>query len=290
MKDKILLIDSHNFIYRGFVTFGEKKDPNETEEQKFNRGVNTLIYNFFRNLRPIIELFSPNKVFLVREGHPQFRYNLFDDYKGNRIVKTGSKDAVQNDKFHKAKNKIFELCNFVPLTVARASNYECDDTISSLCTNMASEDITIVSNDSDFIQLLQRKELQNSVKIYNSQKKEYFENPNYHYITYKSLKGDTSDNIPGIFTSKKDIAVIESLSSDPQALNKLLQNKEINETFQRNYQLIKFADVPIDEINLIEGTSNFNKLKEEFTNLNLPSLITDKYWDNFIKTFNCISM
>src|ERR1700722_2315472 len=62
----------------------------------------SYVYNFFRNLRPLIEDFSPDKCFFVLEGHPQFRYDLYGDYKANRLVKLASRQEA-NDKFIQAK-------------------------------------------------------------------------------------------------------------------------------------------------------------------------------------------
>jgi len=116
--DKVLIIDAMNAIWRASIGFGPKKDSEHKlcmdcdkyitlhqlghphcecggawfmVEDRCELAPNEdhiLIYNFFRNLRPIIEVFSPDKCFFVLEGHPQFRYDLFSEYKANRIVKT----------------------------------------------------------------------------------------------------------------------------------------------------------------------------------------------------------
>lgn len=55
MKDKILIIDTHNALHRANIIFGE--DNSEY----------VMIYNFFRNLRSTIELLQPTKVFFALE-------------------------------------------------------------------------------------------------------------------------------------------------------------------------------------------------------------------------------
>lgn len=67
----------------------------------------------------------------------------------------------------------------LPVKQFVASNYECDDVIASLATSLKDEDVTIISNDSDYIQLLQNDI---NVKIYNPIKKEYMKAPDYHYL------------------------------------------------------------------------------------------------------------
>jgi hypothetical protein len=51
MKDLIMLIDGHNMLWRANMSWG--KDKNDKSE-------NVMIYNFFRNLRPLVEQFSPS--------------------------------------------------------------------------------------------------------------------------------------------------------------------------------------------------------------------------------------
>src|SRR3974377_2201126 len=104
--DKILFIDAHNAMWRASIGFGPKKTsaptqsspesgtedgwemvpgpPAPPEPPKERTEEYVLIFNFFRNLRPIIEQFQPDKAFFVLEGHPQFRYDLYADYKANR--------------------------------------------------------------------------------------------------------------------------------------------------------------------------------------------------------------
>lgn len=56
--DKILLIDYYNALWRACIKFGPKLDvPDEV----------LFTFNFFRNLRPLIEKFSPSKVFFALE-------------------------------------------------------------------------------------------------------------------------------------------------------------------------------------------------------------------------------
>lgn len=307
--DKILLIDGLNAIWRATISFSPPKqkhveclvDCNHTlskdkqnhctcgqpwnnDEGRCVSQANedyVIVFNFFRNLRPIIEKFSPDKCFFVLEGHPQFRYDLFADYKANRIIKTASKKETF-DKFHFSKKEIIRLLNFLPITVARAEHYECDDVIATLCENMKDEQLLILSNDSDYIQLLQRG--YKSCQIFNPIKKEFMEAPDYHYVVWKSLNGDKSDNIPGILKPKKALAT----ASNPQLLEKFLSIEENRANFSINRQLIEFRPVPEEEISFVEGETNFSFLKEEFQKMKFESIINDNSWNKFCNTFSCI--
>lgn len=298
--DKILLIDAHNAMWRASIGFSPKKKESPTpepeddgwemrgeaappqsendleEEQKY-----VLIFNFFRNLRPIIELFSPDKCFFVLEGHPQFRYDLFADYKANRIIKQASKQETM-DKFHISKNEIVRLMQYLPITTARATQYECDDVIATLCDDMSNEDITVLSNDSDYVQLLQRG--YRSCQIYNPIKKVFMEAPPYPYVAWKCLNGDKSDNIPALLKPKKALEA----ATNPAVFKAFMDVEENRANFNINRQLIEFRSVPVEDIALQEGERNWLKLKTEFEKMKFESIINDKSWLKYTTTFNCI--
>jgi 5'-3' exonuclease len=306
--DKILLIDGHNSMWRASVSFGPPikherwimSDPfardsrvgilypccvckspwNEEEDFCYGQKYN-LIFNFFRNLRPIIEMFSPDKCFFVLEGHPQFRYDLFADYKANRIIKYSSKQDMM-DKFHIDKNIIINLIQHLPITICRAADYECDDVIASLCEDMKNENLTVLSNDSDYIQLLQRS--YSNIQIYNPIKKVFMEAPPYPYVAWKCLAGDKSDNIPGLLKPKNAL----TCATDPIFFQKFMEVEENRANFSVNRQLIEFRSVPSEEIIFQEGIKNFNLIKSEFKKMKFESIVNDKSWGKYTKTFDCI--
>lgn len=296
--DKVLLIDAHNAMWRASIAFNPKKTvaaPPEPDDGWTMRGEVAppapekkeidesfvLIFNFFRNLRPIIEQFSPDKCFFVLEGHPQFRYDLFSDYKANRIIKqASSKDKL--DSFLKNKDEIVRLMQHFPITVARASNYEADDLIGTLCENMKDEEVTVLSNDSDYIQLLQRG--YPHCQIYNPIKKVFMEAPAYPYVAWKCLNGDKSDNIPALLKPKKAMDTV----NNPELFKKFMDVDENRANFNINRQLIEFRSVPMEEIVLHEGIRNFDIVKQEFARMDFQSIINDKSWAKYTKTFDCL--
>jgi 5'-3' exonuclease len=272
--DKILLIDLANNLYRACVKFGTPPVQDVDDSIIFT-------FNFFRNLRPIIEQFSPDKVFIVGEGHPQFRYDLYSEYKANRIIKTASKQESK-DKFSKTMDIVLPLLAYLPITIARAANYEADDTIGSLCENMKEEDLTVLSSDTDFIQLLQRG--YKHIQIYNPIKKVFVEAPPWPYALGKAITGDKSDNIPALLKPKKAQETIR----DPEKFKAFMSLEENRANFQINRQLVEFASVPEEEIVLTEGTRQFDLLKAAFVEMKFESITNDKSWERFTTTFDCI--
>lgn len=292
--DKILLIDAHNAMWRASIGFAPKKEPapkpvqdewamyGEPEpEKKEPDDRYVLIFNFFRNLRPIVEQFSPDKCFFVLEGHPQFRYDLFADYKANRIIKQAD-SREKLDKFLACKDEIVRILQYLPITTARAASYEADDVIATLCDNLKDEELTVLSNDSDYIQLLQRGYA--NITIWNPIKKVAMEAPPYPYVAWKCLNGDKSDNIPALLKPKKALDTVTS----PELFKSFMEVEENRANFSVNRQLIEFRSVPEEEIALQEGHRNFDALKAEFTRMDFQSIINDKSWEKYTKTFDCL--
>lgn len=291
--DNVLLIDGHNAMWRASVSFGPPIRHQQVGllcackarwnvEEDFCYGEKYLfIYNFFRNLRPIIEDISPDKCFFVLEGHPQFRYDLFADYKANRLIKQAAKKETM-DKFLEAKDQIVRILQHFPITIVRASSYEADDVISSLCEDMKDEDLTVLSNDSDYIQLLQKG--YKNLLIYNPIKKEAMEAPAYPYVAWKCLNGDKSDNIPGLLKPKKALDTV----NNPEIFRKFMAVEENRANFSINRQLIEFRAVPPEEIILKDGVRNFAAVKQEFARMAFESIINDKSWEKYSKTFDCL--
>jgi len=273
--DKVLFIDAHNQMWRSCVKFGAVQ-PDVPDEVIFT-------FNFFRNLRPLIEDFEPDKCFFVLEGHPQFRYDLFADYKANRIIKLAEgKSKESNDRFLRTKDIIVPLMQHLPITTCRAANYEADDVIATLCENMQAEDLTVLSNDSDYIQLLQRGYPQ--IRIYNPIKKAFMEAPDYPYVAWKCLNGDKSDNIPALLKPKKALNTV----NDPALFQKFMEVEENRANFNVNRQLIEFRSVPVEEISLKEGTKDFAALRAAFAEMKFESIINDQSWNKYCRTFECL--
>lgn len=272
--DKVLIIDAHNQMWRACVKFGTPPVAGVDDSVIFT-------FNFFRNLRPIVELFSPDKCFFVLEGHPQFRYDLFADYKANRIIKQAAKQET-SDTFFRTKDLIVPLMQHLPITTCRAGNYEADDVVATLCEDMKTEDLTVLSNDSDYIQLLQRN--YPKIQIYNPIKKAFMAAPDYPYVAWKCLNGDKSDNIPSLLKPKKALDAV----TNPESFQKFMDVEENRANFGVNRQLIEFRSVPPEEIEMREGVRNFPKLREEFQKLQFESITNDKSWEKYSQTFDCI--
>jgi 5'-3' exonuclease len=297
--DRVLIIDSCNFAYKANVIFPAKKKAVEGYEDDAKKEEpvkpeappeNVVCYNYFRNLRALVDLFSPHKVIDVREGHPAFRYELLPEYKANRIVKTGEAQtksdisrAKSKARFDAAYPEICRLMKFLPVSSARHPFVEADDTIGSLVEDLKSEDVIVASGDSDLLQLDQLG--YKSLRLYHPIKKTMQKAPDYHYLTWKCLRGDPTDNIPRIMSDAK----AEALVHDPAALKEWLEKTEENKVrFLANKSVIQLSPVKLDEVEFEDGTPDYERLAVEFKQLDFVSMLEPKYWARFVSTFSAV--
>tara|TARA_Y100001970_G_scaffold139975_1_gene172328 strand:+ start:32728 stop:33558 length:831 start_codon:yes stop_codon:yes gene_type:complete len=272
---KILLLDANNLIYRARYSAKYARE-----------GDAAIVYSFFRSLRPLVEKFDPDICYFVRDGAPSDRLDILPEYKQNRI-------REHDESFFSQKKTIEELVDSCfPITVCRDKELEADDLIAYLVLEVHRQDeCVIISSDTDFVQLLQEHE---NCELYNPITKKMRLAPEYDYLTWKSLRGDGSDNIPGIPRVGDKTAAKLALNSGElhTFLNKDKNNKEI---YERNRNLIKFRN-PKDVSKIFVGNNkaDFDKIKAKFIELNFHSMVNEKSWVKYKKTFegilneNCI--
>lgn len=266
---KVLLLDASNLIYRARYS------------AKFSReGDAAIVYSFFRSLRPLIEKFDPDICYFVRDGRPSDRLEIFPEYKGNRI-----KDF--DESFSSQKKMIEEIVrNHFPIIACQNKEVEADDLIACLVLGQHKNDeCVIISSDTDFIQLLQDHDC---CVLYNPISKKFRQPPEYDYLTWKALRGDSSDNIPGIPRVGDKTAA--KLAENPQQLKEFLE-KDLNhkKIYERNKELISFRSSPdLENTFLSEKKSNFEEVREIFSSLNFNSMVNQKSWKKYVDTFERI--
>jgi len=265
--DKILLIDAYNMIHRARFGFGS--------------GEHSVTFNFFRSLRSEIERHEPSKMYIVSEGRPVHRIEESGGlYKGNRT-------SVLDDGFHRQKRDIFEICKHLPATFIRHPDFECDDVIGTLTNKYAQNgsNVVICSSDSDFIQLLSFE----NVSLWNPVKKKFIEKWPVDYLTWKGLKGDATDNIPGIKGVGPKTAT--RLASDINELEDFLNKKpERRQIFESAKRQIKLVNIP-DSCSKWERESyafNENSLFHEFKKREFKTIIGNA-WKKWKHTLESLS-
>ena len=234
----------------------------------------------------IRDRFKPTRIYIALEGKPVHRYEAMGEYKANRKVDADDPRAKELEKFFKQKDVIVDLLQkHFPVSVVRHATSECDDTLANLIRRSSSAvDWVLVSSDTDFIQLLQEHE---NLRIYNPVQKKFVEAPDYPYVTWKALRGDPTDNIPGVPGIGDKTA--DKLASDPVLLKEFITRPEVEPIFTRNYDLIRFkewSDAERDEMTSSSPLKDWSVVKDVFAGYGFNSMVKDEAWQKFISSFD----
>lgn len=278
LKDSrpIVIIDGMNFAHRA--------------RSGFSAGEFAVVYNVFRQLRAQVELHAPSRVIMVLEGRPKKRRELFPVYKANRLIDVSTeegakKHASKQDFLRQADVALDLMRRHFPISLMRHPDHEADDVIYSLVKNSAaSSEFTVVSSDSDFTQMLQAFP---NVRLYDPIAKAYVKAPDHSYVFWKSLRGDPTDNVPGL--PGVDDARATALMDDPDALATVLQ--EHGAAFSRNVALIGLMDLTDDELVQVESscpTRDWDAVHAAFDAMAFRSILKEAYWSKFVDTFDSL--
>jgi DNA polymerase-1 len=226
-----VIIDVFNLIYRALGVVSTKK----FEEKGYLYGdINkSFLQVFFKMVNRIYRNFKGSEIFIAWEGEGKnFRYDLYPDYKANRNNKL--KDLIDEKYYDVIKDNLI----YYGFRILEETNSEADDIIFNFCDLNRDKEIIVISGDTDFIQLLQKFE---KVKFFSVAKDEYINKTEYDYVLFKSIKGDTSDNIKGLFGygEKKAEVVTRNYETFSKGLS-----EESRIIIARNMKLIDLSKNP----------------------------------------------
>ena len=190
----IFLIDGHSIAFRAFYALPE------TLETKDGFPTN-VIHGFLMMLSKLVNNYDVEKIIITWDvSKKTFRNEIYEDYKANR--------SSSPDNFKIQINKLQILLTKFNLPQVSLEGFEADDVLGSLSKlfNKKNKKVTIVTGDRDSFQLISSKTHImytkrgiSDVEIYDNNvfTEKYQINTN-QYIEYLALKGDKSDNIPGL--------------------------------------------------------------------------------------------
>jgi DNA polymerase-1 len=243
-----------------------------------------MVFNFFRAIKPLIEIINPDKAIMVLEGYPKFRHDLYPEYKANRRAEPeGTPKFKEFEDFRRQKAIILELMKSFPIDIMYHNDYECDDVISVLVKKVHKDNhCTVVSNDTDFIQLYNSS---TNFELYSPVKKEMLKPTTYDYISWKALVGDTADNISGVprIGAKTATKLLENSDGFNNWFDDHPGSKDI---YERNLELIRFSDFDPKEIIIEPGVTDFEAVRSKFEELEFSSIIEDKQWAKYKQAFD----
>jgi len=248
-----MIIDGNSLTYRAF--FALPPDMATSKGQTTN-----AVYGFGAMLVNLIKEQQPKKIVVAFDRREKtFRHKKHSSYKANR--------EKQPDILYEQIPLVQEMVNLLGFTVIDAKGFEADDIIATLATmgRDAGENVVVVTGDRDvfqlvedpFVQVLYNKKGVSDYVLYNEEGilERTGVTPE-KYVNYAALRGDTSDNLPGVpgvgektaaklITEYNDLEGIFAATSEQTP--KLRQNLEENEQLAHlNAELMTLIrDVPI---------------------------------------------
>jgi 5'-3' exonuclease len=239
---------------------------------------NGIMFAFFRSLAALNRELSPDIAYFVTEGKPVQRLEWLAEYKGTR-------KHEKDENFARQRREIIRIATeLLPVVVANHPHHECDDVIAHLVEEHSNlgHDVTVVSTDTDFLQLANKI---SGYKQYDPIRKNYKELPVHDYIAWKALVGDSSDNITGFkgIGNKRALSMLEH----HEKMQKFLSADGNREKFELNKKLISFISISSDDnvITFSNAAPNWDKLHKHFTQLGFKTIVSERGWNNFIAAF-----
>ena len=189
-----MLLDGHSLAYRAFFAL-----PAENFSTTTGQPTNA-VYGFTAMLINVLRDEQPTHVAVAFDrGEPTFRHEQYVEYKATR------KETPAD--FRSQLSLIFEVLDVLGISRLSVPGYEADDIIATLATEAAGEmDVLIVTGDRDVLQLVtgdvtvlytMRGISEMARFTPDAVQAKYGLSPA-QYPDFAALRGDPSDNLPGI--------------------------------------------------------------------------------------------
>jgi DNA polymerase I len=192
---RLLLLDGHSLAYRAFFAL-----PAENFSTTTGQPTNA-VYGFTAMLINVLRDEQPTHVAVAFDrGEPTFRHEQYVEYKANR--------RETPDDFRSQLSLIFEVLDALGIRRLSAPGYEADDIIATLATQAENEgmDVLVVTGDRDVLQLVDphvtvlmtRRGISDMSRFTPEAVEEKYGLTPQQYPDFAAIRGDPSDNLPGI--------------------------------------------------------------------------------------------
>lgn len=286
----ILLVDASPLIYANY---------NAMKRFKTKAGVPTgLRFGFMRSMRSYVEKTQADRVAVCLDlPGPVKKAEGHQEYKANRTW------TPEKEDMYSQVPDLMTMLSYTRYALAQAVGYEADDVIAGLARKFAAANhsVYIVTPDNDLLQLVNER-----IKIWMPPKKKekaWLKDETYCYDTfgvhpqnllhYRSIIGDTSDNLPGVnlnAESKRELAkffnrtVLEEYTDEefleqiwPQLPRVVTINDSMPQTpkdlYRLNYEIMKLHDPEESELDIQKGKKDPDALRKLFYDLEMKSLV-----------------
>ena len=202
LNDRVLIIDGLNQFIRVFGAVPALNDDGE-----HCGGVTGFLLSTAATIRNL----KPTRVVIVFDGKggSNRRKSMYKGYKEGRTGLTkinrlaGYEDLEdQQESMRNQFTRLIEYLQVLPISLTYIDYVEADDIIAYLANHYFKKEVTIISSDKDFLQLVNPR-----IKVWAPTKKkmydealvkeEYGVKPQ-NLVFYRVIEGDKSDNIEGV--------------------------------------------------------------------------------------------
>jgi len=278
LNDRVLIIDGLNQFIRVFGAVPALNDDGE-----HCGGVTGFLLSTAATIRTL----KPTRVIIVFDGKggSNRRKSYYKEYKEGRTGLTkinrlaGYEDLEdQQQSMRKQFARLIEYLQVLPVTLTYIDYVEADDIIAYLANHYFKKEVTIISSDKDFLQLVNPR-----IKVWAPTKKKMYDEAlvkeeygviPQNLIWYRVITGDKSDNIEGVrgigektihskmdFLNDSELDMDEFLSKvtsecDSKLSQKLIENTT---TIQTNYRLMQLKEPEISS----SITSNVRNIMDD---------------------------
>ena len=194
-KDNLTIIDGKSVFYRGYYAMGSLSLPDGTPTGG--------VFGFATMLLEIIEKLKPEYIAVAWDKpktNIRKRREIYADYKGNR-------HAAPAD-FYIQIPYLMDLLKSFNIPLFEFDDYEADDIIGTLARKAKAKGVRaeIISGDLDMLQIVEE-----DIEVYHLKRgfsdvqrfdiaevETKYQLRKDQFLDLKALKGDSSDNIPGV--------------------------------------------------------------------------------------------
>ena len=191
---KVLLLDGHSLAFRAFFALPETLVTSSGQVTNAVYGFTAMLIKLLADERP------QGVVVCFDKGVPQFRVDRYAEYKAGR--------AATPDLFKQQLPLIREVIDSLRIPMIDLEGYEADDLLATLTRRCKEEglDVILVTGDRDILQLvgdnvsviMTRRGISDVIRYDAPTVLERYGVTPEQWIDFVALKGETSDNLPGV--------------------------------------------------------------------------------------------
>jgi DNA polymerase-1 len=285
---RLMLIDGNSLTYRAFFAL-------PTDMATASGQVTNAVYGFTSMLINLLKDHRPDQVIATFDRpEPTFRHQMVAEYKAGR--------AEAPDILRQQMGLVRQLIETLHIPLVELAGYEADDLIATLATQAAArgDDVMIVTGDRDTYQLVQDPHIR---VLYNRRGVSDYANydeagieartgvPPARYPQYAALRGDPSDNLPGVpgvgeKTAAKLINTYHDLDGiyahldelSPRLRQSLADAEPVVRANAAATPLKRDVPIEVDPADAVLGGWDVEELRRLFDFLEFRTL-----WDRFIE-------